>query len=419
MMEERSYPHAPQKEQHNSDSNKSSYCIVVRDVHKYFGDKHVLKGISLEIPYGKIYGLLGPSGCGKTTMVKIIAGLLEATSGEVDVLDEPMPQLSLMNKLGYMAQSDALYGTLTAGENLRFFGSIYGMNKGEIKKRIREVMALVNLSNDIDKPVQHYSGGMKRRLSLAMAILHHPPVLVLDEPTAEELKQSANSVSLAEIALEKAQLSRDQAKKEYERLVPLCEAGAVAQSELDKAEYQWKLAEAAAHTAALELDNAWQKLALLQKGTRQEKIDAAQADVALTEVQIRQAEENLAKYTITALHDGTVISKNYLLGNMVSSGFNLVDIASEKEKHMVAYVPKRYLAKICHGQTVVIRSEGKQYQGTIGFIDVKAQYTPKELQSSANKNKESMKIKANLASGTPLKVGERAELVIPIQKVKQ
>ncbi len=183
MMEERSYPHAPQKEQHNSDSNKSSYCIVVRDVHKYFGDKHVLKGISLEIPYGKIYGLLGPSGCGKTTMVKIIAGLLEATSGEVDVLDEPMPQLSLMNKLGYMAQSDALYGTLTAGENLRFFGSIYGMNKGEIKKRIREVMALVNLSNDIDKPVQHYSGGMKRRLSLAMAILHHPPVLVLDEPT--------------------------------------------------------------------------------------------------------------------------------------------------------------------------------------------------------------------------------------------
>ncbi len=236
---------------------------------------------------------------------------------------------------------------------------------------------------------------------------------------AEELKQSANSVSLAEIALEKAQLSRDQAKKEYERLVPLCEAGAVAQSELDKAEYQWKLAEAAAHTAALELDNARQKLALLQKGTRQEKIDAAQADVALTEVQIRQAEENLAKYTITALHDGTVISKNYLLGNMVSSGFNLVDIASEKEKHVVAYVPKRYLAKICHGQTVVIRSEGKQYQGTIGFIDVKAQYTPKELQSSANKNKESMKIKANLASGTPLKVGERAELVIPIQKVKQ
>ena len=145
--------------------------------------KHVLKDIDLEIPYGHIYGLLGPSGCGKTTIVKIIAGILEATSGEAYILGQRMPQLSLMNKIGYMAQSDALYGSLTAEENLEFLGAIYGMSKGDIKKRTAEVIELVNLTEDLHKPVQAFSGGMKRRLSLAMAILHNPPVLVLDEPT--------------------------------------------------------------------------------------------------------------------------------------------------------------------------------------------------------------------------------------------
>ncbi|MEL1134175.1 ABC transporter ATP-binding protein [Desulfitobacterium sp. THU1] len=162
---------------------ENSQCIVVRRVNKFFGKKHVLKDIDLEIPYGHIYGLLGPSGCGKTTAVKIIAGILEATSGEAYVLNEAMPKLSLMAKIGYMAQSDALYTSLTAAENLHFFGAIYGMSKADIKKKSAEVMDLVNLSADLHKPVQAFSGGMKRRLSLAMAILHSPPVLVLDEPT--------------------------------------------------------------------------------------------------------------------------------------------------------------------------------------------------------------------------------------------
>lgn len=167
----------------NSSWPANPHCIVVRKVNKFFGKKQVLKDIDLEIPCGHIYGLLGPSGCGKTTIVKIIAGILEATSGEAYVLNQAMPQLGLMNKVGYMAQSDALYGSLTAAENLQFFGAIYGMSKSEIKKRTTEVMELVNLSEHLHKPVQAFSGGMKRRLSLAMAILHNPPVLVLDEPT--------------------------------------------------------------------------------------------------------------------------------------------------------------------------------------------------------------------------------------------
>lgn len=162
---------------------KEENCIVLKKVNKSFGKKHILKDIDLQIPCGHIYGLLGPSGCGKTTVVKIMAGILEATSGETYVLDERMPQLNLMKKIGYMAQADALYTALSAMENLLFFGAIYGMSKAQIKKRAAEVMELLYLSDDLQKPIQAYSGGMKRRLSLAIAILHNPPVLILDEPT--------------------------------------------------------------------------------------------------------------------------------------------------------------------------------------------------------------------------------------------
>jgi ABC-2 type transport system ATP-binding protein len=157
--------------------------IILKGINKFYGPKQVLKDIDLQVQNGEVYGLLGPSGCGKTTIVKIIVGILEATSGEAYVLDTRMPNLQIMNKIGYMAQADALYGVLTAEENLRFFGSLYGLSKARIKQRMEEVMALVNLSDDLKKPVQEYSGGMKRRLSLAISLLHSPPVLVLDEPT--------------------------------------------------------------------------------------------------------------------------------------------------------------------------------------------------------------------------------------------
>lgn len=158
-------------------------CIILNKVNKYFGDKQVLKDVSMSVPYGCIYGLLGPSGCGKTTTVKIMAGISESTSGETYVLGKKMPQLALMNEIGYMAQSDALYTMLSAADNLEFFAAVYGMKKEQYKKRIQEVMELVNLADDLNKPVGAYSGGMKRRLSLAMSILHNPKVLILDEPT--------------------------------------------------------------------------------------------------------------------------------------------------------------------------------------------------------------------------------------------
>jgi ABC-2 type transport system ATP-binding protein len=158
-------------------------CFEVEHVDRLFGEKQVLFDISLSLPYSQILGLLGPSGSGKTTLIKMIAGIDIATKGKVFLLGEKMPQLSMMNKVGYMAQADALYGDLTAEENLQFFASMYSIPRAKQKQRIKEVMQLVDLSDHLKKLVKHYSGGMKRRLSLAIALIHEPPVLILDEPT--------------------------------------------------------------------------------------------------------------------------------------------------------------------------------------------------------------------------------------------
>ncbi|MDD3350716.1 MAG: ABC transporter ATP-binding protein [Eubacteriales bacterium] len=158
-------------------------CIIMKEVNKSFGDKQILKDINISVPCGSIYGLLGPSGCGKTTTVKIMSGILEASSGQTYVLGEQMPKLGLMNQIGYMAQSDALYMSLSAKENLEFFGKIYGIKETALQERILEVMEVVGLTKELNKTVQEYSGGMKRRLSLALSILHAPTILILDEPT--------------------------------------------------------------------------------------------------------------------------------------------------------------------------------------------------------------------------------------------
>ncbi|HEX7056013.1 MAG TPA: ABC transporter ATP-binding protein [Bacilli bacterium] len=164
-------------------SQPSEACVRVEHVGKSFGKKTVLTDISLTIHRAEIFGFLGPSGAGKTTLVKLIAGIDRASSGDVYVLNEKLPKLSMLQKIGYMAQSDALYAELTAWENLTFFASLFGMKKADRNKRIAEVMELVNLSGDLKKLVAKFSGGMKRRLSLAIALLHEPEILILDEPT--------------------------------------------------------------------------------------------------------------------------------------------------------------------------------------------------------------------------------------------
>ncbi|BAQ12721.1 glycosyl transferase family 2 [Clostridium botulinum B2 128] len=157
--------------------------VVVSDVSKSFGKKLVLNNINLNINKGQIYGLIGPSGSGKTTLVKMIVGMEAPDKGTIKVLNKNVPNLKLLQNIGYMAQSDALYTELTAQENLKFYASLFKLNKRAMKNRISYVVNMVNLNNDLSKKVSTYSGGMKRRLSLAIALIQNPEILILDEPT--------------------------------------------------------------------------------------------------------------------------------------------------------------------------------------------------------------------------------------------
>jgi ABC-2 type transport system ATP-binding protein len=163
--------------------NNMEITIKVEQASKSFGKKMVLNNVSLNMKKGQIYGLIGPSGAGKTTLVKMIVGMEEADRGTIQVLDKRMPDLGILQDIGYMAQSDALYSELTGEENLKFFAALFKLRKKEIKNRINYASSLVNLTGELKKKVAVYSGGMKRRLSLAIALLQNPKILILDEPT--------------------------------------------------------------------------------------------------------------------------------------------------------------------------------------------------------------------------------------------
>ncbi|WP_226675495.1 ABC transporter ATP-binding protein [Rossellomorea aquimaris] len=157
--------------------------LQLKNLSKSFGSQEVLNNVSLNIPKGSIYGLLGPSGSGKTTLIKLMIGLETPSSGSVTYKGNKLKASELYPSIGYMAQSDALYDELTAKENLSFMASLYGLKKAKRKEQIEKVMTTVDLLEHLNKPVHQYSGGMKRRLSLAIALLHEPDVLFLDEPT--------------------------------------------------------------------------------------------------------------------------------------------------------------------------------------------------------------------------------------------
>lgn len=157
--------------------------ISVSSVYRSFGRRPVIRDISLQVKRGELFGLLGPSGSGKTTLVRLMTGLDVPDSGTVSLFGETMPRLSVLSRVGYMAQADALYGELTGKDNLRFFAGLYGLKGERLTARMHAAAALTRLTGELGKPVQQYSGGMKRRLSLAVALMHEPELLVLDEPT--------------------------------------------------------------------------------------------------------------------------------------------------------------------------------------------------------------------------------------------
>jgi len=144
-----------------------------------------LNNVSLNINEGQIFGLLGPNGAGKTTLISMLCGLVKPTSGHftIDGLDYQHHSSKIKKIIGVVPQEYALYPTLTARENLLYFGSMYGLKGSDLKEKVIEALDLLGLLKFADKQVQTFSGGMKRRVNLIAGILHKPKVLFLDEPT--------------------------------------------------------------------------------------------------------------------------------------------------------------------------------------------------------------------------------------------
>jgi ABC-2 type transport system ATP-binding protein len=158
-------------------------ALSVHNVAKHFGDVNALKGVSLTIARGEFFGLLGPNGAGKTTLLRIISGLLPCDGGEVRVAGEALGNGAFQRALGVVPQEIALYESLTAEQNLHAFGAVQGMNRAHLKQRTDHVLNFVGLESHRRRRVKTYSGGMKRRLNLAVGLLHEPEILLLDEPT--------------------------------------------------------------------------------------------------------------------------------------------------------------------------------------------------------------------------------------------
>ncbi|MFC6322497.1 ABC transporter ATP-binding protein [Companilactobacillus baiquanensis] len=157
--------------------------ISLKHLVKKFGNQTVLKDINLDVHTHEIVGLIGPSGAGKSTVIKTALGMEVADGGSAKVFGTTMPNRELLANIGYMAQTDALYYDLSGKENLKFFAVMKGLTKDETSKEIDHVAKVVDLTQDLNKRVSGYSGGMMRRLSLAIALLGKPKLLILDEPT--------------------------------------------------------------------------------------------------------------------------------------------------------------------------------------------------------------------------------------------
>ncbi|MFQ4142823.1 ABC transporter ATP-binding protein [Chlorogloeopsis sp. ULAP02] len=156
--------------------------LYIEKLNKSYGRRQVLQDLTLDVAPGEIYGLLGANGAGKTTTINIICNLLQADSGAVTINHQPVSEAT-KNFIGIAPQENLLYKGLSCEENLKFFAKIYGLDRRLRRQRIKAALEAVNLLDRAKSPVETLSGGMQRRLNIAVALVHQPKLIILDEPT--------------------------------------------------------------------------------------------------------------------------------------------------------------------------------------------------------------------------------------------
>lgn len=171
-------------------------AIEVTNLHKSFGETKAVQGVDFSVQQGEIYSLLGPNGAGKTTTISMLSCLLRPDEGDARIMGHSIREdpMGVKSVLGFVPQEIALYEDLTARENLTFWGKMYGLRGGDLKTRVDEVLDVIGLQDRAKERVGKYSGGMKRRVNIGVALLHKPQVIYMDEPTVGIDPQSRRNI---------------------------------------------------------------------------------------------------------------------------------------------------------------------------------------------------------------------------------
>jgi ABC-2 type transport system ATP-binding protein len=171
-------------------------AIQVQDLHKNYGDVYAVQGVTFDVQAGEIFSLLGPNGAGKTTTISVVSCLLDPTKGDAQVMGNSVKSNPMAVKavIGVVPQEIALYEDLSARENLTFWGKMVGLRGSALKQRMDEVLEITGLSERQKGRVGKFSGGMKRRLNIGIALLHKPQVIIMDEPTVGIDPQSRRNI---------------------------------------------------------------------------------------------------------------------------------------------------------------------------------------------------------------------------------
>ena len=178
-------------------------AILVQDLHKSFGEIHAVQGVSFSVEQGEIFSLLGPNGAGKTTIIAMLATLLRPDQGDAQIMSHSIRKdgTAVRAALGVVPQEIALYEDLSARENLTFWGKMYGLRGAALKSRVDEALQMIGLVERAGGQIAKFSGGMKRRVNIAAALLHHPAVIFMDEPTVGIDPQSRRNILDSVVAL--------------------------------------------------------------------------------------------------------------------------------------------------------------------------------------------------------------------------